>query len=71
MNRPQTDLNDEEFLAFDKSYLSESFPNPKRIGCPAYSSLTQMAEYLTSADPSVRLSASICPAVLPASMNIW
>jgi len=38
------DINEEEFFGFAKSYLSEAFPNPQRIGCPPDSNLQQMAE---------------------------
>jgi hypothetical protein len=38
------DFDDPEFLSFAKSYLSEAFPNPQRIGCPPDSQLQQMAE---------------------------
>lgn len=37
-------FNDAEFLGFAKSYLSESFPNPQRIGCPTDSDLQRMAK---------------------------
>ncbi len=39
------DLNDNQFLGSAKSYLSESFPNPQRIGCPEDSDLQRMAEH--------------------------
>jgi hypothetical protein len=37
----------EELLAFAKSYLSEAFPNPRRIDCPPHS------EDPTDADPAI------------------
>jgi hypothetical protein len=37
--------DEEQFLGFAKSYLSESFPNPQRIGCPEDSGLQRMAEH--------------------------
>ena len=43
--RPLNDFDDPEFLGFAKSYLSEAFPNPQRIGCPADSELRRMAEH--------------------------
>ena len=43
--RQRNDFNDAEFLGFAKSYLSEAFPNPQRIGCPADSDLQHMAEH--------------------------
>jgi len=39
------DFDDPEFLGFAKSYLSEAFPNPQRIGCPPDFQLQQMAEH--------------------------
>lgn len=41
---PLNDFNDPEFLGFAKSYLSEAFPNPQRIGCPMDSRLQRMAQ---------------------------
>jgi len=43
--REQNEFDQEEFFGFAKSYLSEAFPNPQRIGCPADSDLTRMAEH--------------------------
>jgi len=43
--RPQRDdFNEVEFRDFLKTYLSESFPNRQRIGCPPVSDLQRMAE---------------------------
>jgi hypothetical protein len=42
---PVNDFNDAEFLGFAKSYLSEAFPNPQRIGCRPDSDLQRMAEH--------------------------
>ena len=43
--RPQPDdFNEAEFFGFAKSYLSQAFPNPQRIGCPAAFDLQRMAE---------------------------
>src|SRR5437879_844327 len=38
------DINEAEFFGFAKSYLSEAFPNPQRVGCPPDSDLQRMAE---------------------------
>jgi hypothetical protein len=38
------EFNEAEFFGFAKSYLSEAFPNPQRIGCPPDSDLQRMAE---------------------------
>ena len=42
--RQSYDFNNAEFFGFTKSYLSEAFPNPQRIGCPADSDLQHMAD---------------------------
>jgi hypothetical protein len=39
------EFNEDEFFGFAKSYLSEAFPNPHRIDCPAESDLQRMAEH--------------------------
>ncbi len=44
------EIDENEFFGFAKSYLSEAFPNPQRIGCPADSDLMRMAEQPTEAD---------------------
>ncbi len=44
--RPQLDnFNEADFFGFAKSYLSEAFPNPQRIGCPPDFDLQCMAEH--------------------------
>jgi hypothetical protein len=47
--KEEPEFNDEfseaEFCGFAKSYLSEAFPNPQRIGCPPDSDLQRMAEH--------------------------
>ena len=46
--KEKPEFNDEfseaEFFGFAKSYLSEAFPNPQRVGCPPDSDLQHMAE---------------------------
>ena len=46
--KEKPEFNDEfseaEFFGFAKSYLSEAFPNPQRVGCPPDSDLQRMAE---------------------------
>lgn len=39
------EFSEDEFFGHAKSYLSEAFPNPQRIGCPADSDLIRMAEH--------------------------
>jgi hypothetical protein len=38
------EFSEAEFFGFAKSYLSEAFPNPQRVGCPPDSDLQRMAE---------------------------
>jgi hypothetical protein len=47
------EITEEEFLGFAKSYLSEAFPNPQRIGCPPDSELKGLAEHPKEADPLI------------------
>lgn len=47
------DINEDEFFGFAKSYLSEAFPNPQRIGCPPDADLIRMAEHPSEQDASV------------------
>jgi len=44
--KPEFDdeFSEAEFFGFTKSYLSEAFPNPQRVGCPPDSDLQRMAE---------------------------
>jgi len=39
------EFNEADFFGFAKSYLSESFPDPQRFGCPPESDLQRMAEH--------------------------
>ncbi len=47
------DINEDEFLGFAKSYLSEAFPNPQRIGCASDEALVRMAERPTEQDAAI------------------
>ena len=47
------DIKEEEFLGFAKSYLSEAFPNPQRVGCPPDAELNRLAERPRETHPSV------------------
>ena len=38
------EISEEEFIEFTKSYLSEAFPNPQRIGCSSGWELIEMSE---------------------------
>jgi hypothetical protein len=44
------DINEDEFFVFAKSYLSEAFPNPQRVGCPDDADLRRLAELPKEAD---------------------
>ncbi len=58
--RARREINEEEFLHFAKSYLSEAFPNPERIDCPPDAELTGLAEHPLEADASVSLHLAGC-----------
>ena len=47
------DIDEDEFFGFAKSYLSEAFPNPQRIGCPPDSDLIRMAGRPSERDAAV------------------
>ena len=52
-DKKQREISDEEFFGFAKSYLSEAFPNPQRVGCPPDHQLTLQAEHPQETDPAV------------------
>ena len=52
-NNKRSDINEDEFFGFAKSYLSEAFPNPQRIGCPSDAALVRMAERPTEQDAPI------------------
>ena len=52
--------SEQEFLAFAKSYLSEAFPNPERIGRPSHSDLMHLAEHPRGAELSITEHLSCC-----------
>ena len=51
--KKRREITEEGFLGFAKSYLSEAFPNPGRIGCPTDSELKGLAEHPKGADPLI------------------
>ena len=53
-------IDDEKFLSFSRSYLSEAFPNPQRNGCPADSDLRQMAEHPKESDAPISQHLTCC-----------
>jgi hypothetical protein len=46
-------FDEEKLLRFAKSYLSEAFPNPRRLDCPPDTELIGLAEHPGQADPFV------------------
>jgi hypothetical protein len=48
------EIDEREFLEFAKSYLSEAFPNPQRLGSPTDWELIRMSEH-----PKAELHAAI------------
>jgi len=75
------EFNQAEFFGLAKSYLSEAFPNPQRIGCPPDSDLQRMAEqpveardsavseHLTCCSPCFKRYMEILPALKRRSAN--
>ncbi len=49
--RAQREFNEEEFFGFARSYLSEAFPNPRRLDCPPDCELVYLAKDPREADP--------------------
>jgi hypothetical protein len=64
------EFNEDEFLGFAKSYLSEAFPNPQRIDCPPDCELTRLAESPKEADPSVSQHLTCCSPCFNRYMDI-
>ncbi len=50
---PKNRLDEDRLTSFARSYLSESFPNPDRIGCPPEGALRRLAESPATADLSI------------------
>ncbi len=64
------DINEEEFFGFAKSYLSEAFPNPQRIGCPPDAALARMAERPTEQDAPISAHLTGCSPCFKRYMEI-
>lgn len=58
--RRRREFTEEEFFGFAKKYLSEAFPNPQRIDCPAASELMGLAEHPREADPFISQQLTLC-----------
>jgi hypothetical protein len=52
-NRTALDINGERLLDFVWAYLSETFPNPNREGCPSDAALRSLALNPNESDPRV------------------
>src|SRR6266852_9404759 len=50
---PKNRLDEDRLTSFARSYLSESFPTPDRIGCPPEGALRRLAERPATADLSI------------------
>ncbi len=71
MNTAKDDFDEAEFFGFAKSYLSEAFPNPQRIGCPPDSDLQRMAEHPVEArDAEVSAHLTCCSPCFKRYMEI-
>ena len=64
------DINEDEFFGFAKSYLSEAFPNPQRIGCPPDAELIRMAKQPSEQVASVSEHLTNCSPCFNRYMNI-
>ncbi len=51
--KSKSDLDKEKLPRFAKSYLSEAFPNPRRLDCPRNSELVVLAEHPREANPFI------------------
>ena len=58
--RPQREFGEEEFLRFAKRYLSDAFPNPRRLDCPPDTDLVGLAEHPKEADPFIPQHLTCC-----------
>jgi hypothetical protein len=54
------EFDEKKFLRFAKSYLSEAFPNPRRLDCPPNAELVGLAEHPREADPFVPQHLTCC-----------
>jgi len=52
-DKKRKEISEQEFFGFAKSYLSEAFPNPQRIGCPPEHELKHQAEHPKETNPAV------------------
>ena len=59
-DKKRKEISEEEFFGFARSYLSEAFPNPQRIGCPPDHELTLLAERPKEADPAASQHLTCC-----------
>jgi len=54
------EFSEAEFFGFAKSYLSEAFPNPQRVGCPPDCDLQRMAAHPVEARDAVSQHLTCC-----------
>ena len=60
--------NERELLDFARSYLSEAFPNPKRVGCPSDDALRLLAIRPMQSDASTGEHLTFCSPCFTAYM---
>lgn len=63
-------IDEDNFFGFAKSYLSEAFPNPQRIGCPSDAALVGMAERPTEQDAPISQHLTGCSPCFKRYMDI-
>ena len=68
--KKRREIKEEEFLGFAKSYLSEAFPNPQRIGCPPDSELSRLAEHPRESHPLISPHLTHCSACFNRYMEL-
>ena len=58
--RVQREFDEERFFHFAKRYLSEAFPNQRRLDCPSDTELIGLAEHPREADPFIPQHLTCC-----------
>lgn len=63
-------MNEEEFFRVARRYLSEAFPNPRRIDCPSDADLVGLAEHPKEADQFIPRHLTCCSPCFNCYMGI-
>ena len=69
-SKKRKEFNEGEFFAFAKSYLSEAFPNPRRLDCPCDWDLIRLSERPREVDPFVIQHLTCCSPCFKRYMEI-